>query len=136
MHWSPRRLQPDYAQLYTLDVDAGFDERLRRLLSSSRTIEEQQDDGSDDGDDDHAPAPPRLSADEQRLRKVLRVVNTAMHANPLAQQYRAAFDAAPDAPTARLKLHVDPGQIPPGGAAEGVCTRPFFCPRANKLQFH
>ena len=29
-------MKPSYAQLYTLDADAGFDERLQRLLSAER----------------------------------------------------------------------------------------------------
>ena len=133
MHTSPNRLKPAYAQLYTLDADAGFDERLRRLLSAKRSKDEVDDEGSDDGEDDHAPPTPRLSAEERRMRSVLPVVNAAMYSNVLAQKYKAAFDEAPAAPTARLKLHVDPGHIPPGGAAAGAHERQYNAPTADNV---
>ena len=33
----PSAFKPDYAQLYTLDADAGFDERLQRLIAGVLT---------------------------------------------------------------------------------------------------
>ncbi len=127
-------MTPSYAQLYTLDADTGFDERLQRLLSAKRpAADEAGDEGSDDGEDDHAPVPARPSAEERRVRSVLPAVNAAMYANPLAQKYKAAFDQAPAAPTARLKLHVDVGQIPPGGAAAGAHERQYNAPTADNV---
>ena len=134
----PSQYQPNYAQLYTLDADAGFDVRLRQLLAattkgSTRDPNDDQDNGSDDGEDDHRPAPPsRLEPIEQRrMRRVLPCINATLYANPLAIQYKRAFDEAPHAPMARLKLHVEPGQIPPGGSAAGAHQRQYNAPTAD-----
>lgn len=126
-------MKPNYAQLYTLDSDAGFDERLQRLLTAKRPADQADDEGSDDGEDDHAPAARRPSAEERRVHSVLPTINEVMYANPLAKKYKAAFDQAPAAPMARLKLHVDAGQIPPGGAAAGAHERQYNAPTADNV---
>ena len=96
----PSKFAPNYAQLYTLDEDAGFDERLRRLLlatkSGAHTPDDEEEDGGDDGEDDHAPRAPSRNetAEQRRMRSVLPTINAVMHANTLAQQYKRAFEEA------------------------------------------
>jgi hypothetical protein len=46
---------------------------------------------------------------------------------------RRAAGSTGNAPTARLKLHVEPGQIPPGGAAAGAHERQYNAPTADNV---
>lgn len=124
----------DYAQLYTLDEQAGFDERLERLLAARRRVGAGSDsEASSDGDGTDG-EPLQMPVGERRLRAVLGVVHPTMHRNPLAQQYKAAFDAADrDVPTACLRLLTDPGKLPPGGAAAGAHERQYNAPHADNV---
>ena len=128
-HWKTGAAQRiDYAQLYTLDPDEGFDERLERLLSTKL-----EDADSDDDDGGAVQRNRREPVAVQRLKTVMRTVNSTMHANPLALQYKAAFDASGAAPTAHVRIHTDPSELPKGGAAAGAHERQYNAPTAGNV---
>ena len=134
-HWKTGAEQKiDYAQMYTLDPDEGFDERLSRLLDAKDGDAESDDE--DGGNEDGGAAARRKRREpvaQQRLKAVLRTVNTTMHANPLALQYKAAFDASEAVPQAHVRFHTDPGQLPKGGAAAGAHERQYNTPTAGSV---
>ena len=136
-HWKTGAEQRiDYAQMYTLDPDEGFDERLSRLLSTDANDRDAETDEEDGGNEDGGTAARRQRREpvtERRLKAVLRPVNTTMHTNPLALQYKAAFDASESVPQAHVRFHTDPGQLPKGGAAAGAHERQYNAPTAGSV---
>ena len=93
----------------------------------------RKDDKSDDDDDNDTVASPHMSTSDLRMKKIMRVVNTAMYDNPLAQLYRRAFDDLADAPEAHLRIHTDPSHRPAGGAAAGAHERQYNAPTAGNV---
>ena len=138
----PGQLRPSYSQLYVLDEEQGFDVRLRELLASKSstgsdslptTGAREADSDNEEGGGGGGVGAARVSVRERRIRSVLPCVNSTMHANSLARLYKSAFESAPDAPIAKLKLHVDPSQIPTGGAAAGAHARQYNSPTADNV---
>ena len=142
----PAPLPRSYAQLYTLDDQEGFDTRLKQILNyrsavgsdslpvtSSGSLHDEAGDEEASEHEGDAAGPSWQPVRERRVRSVLPCVHATMLANSLARQYKAAYEAQPDAPMAKLRLHVDPSELPSGGAAAGAHTRQYNSPTADNV---